>query len=208
MEILTKLIIIFVISVIYVQGEISSTKIKDDAAKMVEIYGNYLMYPPNNTIRGIFRSQCTILPLCCEGSEDQVINILDSQTFQENCLNNPVVTFSYFLPFCSNEIESLNEIKKSSEYGRFMKIHRGVPGSDELIINWQSQMKKACTKEEVIYYYCKSDDMKLIQLCQEKVLQSLANKNTTQNYDAFLHNWMNVFTTLNKRISKEFPKST
>ncbi|CAF0712098.1 unnamed protein product [Adineta steineri] len=209
MEILTKLIIIFAISAIYVQGEISSTKIKDDAAKMVEIYRKYMMNSPNYTIRDIYRTQCAVISYCCTGLADDTFDILGSHTLEEKCINHPELIFiNIFKRFCSDLIESLDEIKKSSEYGRFMKIHSEVPGSDKRIINWQSQMKKACDEAERKSYYCAPDDMKLFQPCQEKILQSLAKENGGKNYDAFLHNWINDFTTFNKRISKEFPKST
>ncbi|CAF1449221.1 unnamed protein product [Adineta steineri] len=87
------------------------------------------------------------------------------------------------------------------------QIQSEVPRSDERIRNWQLQMKKACTVEELRGYYCKSDDMKLFQSCQEKMLQSLAKQYDTRNYDTFLQNWIYTFYTFNKRIAKEFPKS-
>ncbi|CAF0729260.1 unnamed protein product [Adineta steineri] len=208
MEIIPKLIIIFVISTIYVQGEISPAKIKNDAAKMAEIYRKYMMNSPKNTIRGIFQARCFTIGLCCDKSKSQVFDIVDSHTLEDKCTNHPELMQSTYGKQCSDEKKSLDTIKKSSEYARFLKLHSGVPGSDQLIRNWRSQMKKACTADELTYYCCYPDAMYPFQLCQEKMLQSLANQNGGKNYDGFLHNWINDFTTFNERIAKEFPKST
>ncbi|CAF0712077.1 unnamed protein product [Adineta steineri] len=209
MEILTKLIIIFAISTVYVQGKISSAKIKDDAAKMVEVYRIYTMSSRRNTVYDIFGAQCSILTSCCGVSGKQLFNILDSHALEEKCLNRPVLPLSKLnLLLCPHYKERLDMITKSSEYGRFLKLHSGVPGSDQLIRNWRSQMKKACDETELHRYYCLPDFMDSFQPCQEKMLQSLANENGGKNYDAFLRNWINDFTTFNKRIAKEFPQST
>ncbi|CAF4290417.1 unnamed protein product [Adineta steineri] len=206
MEILTKFIIIFAISTIYVQGEISSAKIKDDAAKMVEIYRIYTMSSRRNTVYDIFVSQCNVIGYCCNDLFNQTFNILDSHTLEEKCINHPELILDAFKEICSNVLKRWNTIKKSSEYSRFLKLHSGVPGSDELIRNWRSQMKKACYANELHGYYCAPDDMELFQPCQEKMLRSLAKQNGGKNYDAFLRNWINDFTTFNKRIAKEFSK--
>ncbi|CAF0759567.1 unnamed protein product [Adineta steineri] len=208
MEILTKLIIIFTISTICVQGKFSSTKIKDDAAKMVEIYRNYIINSPNNTVYYIFGSQCHVIGYCCNDLFNQTFNILDSHALEEKCINHPELILDQYKTECSKTKTYLEAIKNSSEYARFMKLHRGVPGSDELIRNWRSQMKKACNANELLGYYCAPDNGWFFQSCQEKMLRSLANQNGGKNYDAFLRNWINDFTTFNKRIAKEFRKST
>ncbi|CAF0744126.1 unnamed protein product [Adineta steineri] len=204
MEILTKLIIVVAISTIYVQGKISSTKIKDDAAKMVEIYQNYIINSPRNTVNEIFQAQCSVISLCCDSLESQTFDILDSHALEEKCINHPELILDAYKEICSNALKGWNTIKKSSEYGRFLKLHSGVPGSDQLIRNWRSQMKKACTADELKGYYCSPPNMETFQSCQEKMLQSLANKNGRKNYDAFLHKWITDFTTFNERIAKEF----
>ncbi|CAF1369025.1 unnamed protein product [Adineta steineri] len=206
MEILTKLIIIFAISTIYVEGKISSTKIKDDAAKMVEIYRIYTM-SSQNTVYHIFSAQCSTIGYCCTDIFNQTFDILDSHALEEKCINHPELILEKYKTECSQEKTYLKMIEKSSEYGRFMKLHRGVAGSDQLIRNWRSQMKKACNANELSRYYCFPNDMDTFQSCQVKMLQSLANKNGGKNYDAFLHNWINDFTTYNKRIAKAFPQS-
>ncbi|CAF0712083.1 unnamed protein product [Adineta steineri] len=207
MEILTKFIIIFAISTIYVQGEISSAKIKNDAAKMTEIYRKYILDSPKNTAQDIFQAQCSVISICCGDLESQAFDILDSHTLEEKCINHPELTYLSYKQFCSDALKNWDELKKRSEYGRFMKLHSGVPGSDQLIRNWRSQMKKACNAEELRYYYYYPAAMDEFQSCQEKMLQSLAKQNGGKNYDAFLRNWINDFTTFNKRIAKEFPKS-
>ncbi|CAF1364763.1 unnamed protein product [Adineta steineri] len=209
MEILTKFIIIVAISAIYVQGKISSTKIKNDAAKMVEIYQIYIMPSRRNTVNDIFSAQCTVLTSCCGVSGKQLFNILDSHALEEKCLNRPALPLSKpDLSLCPHYKERLDMITKSSEYSRFLKLHSGVPGSDQLIRNWRSRMKKACYETELHHYYCLPELMDSFQSCQEKMLQSLANENGGKNYDAFVRNWINDFTTFNKRIAKEFPQST
>ncbi|CAF4010473.1 unnamed protein product [Adineta steineri] len=207
MEILTKLIIIVAISTIYVQGEISSTKIKNDAAKMTEIYRIYMMNSPNNTIRDLFPAQCGVLLLCCSFKGNQVFDILDSHTLEEKCINHPELLNIMFRELCSDYKQKLETTEKSLEYSRFLKLHSGVSGSDQLIRNWRSQMKKICSADELHNYYCLPSDMESFQSCQVKVLQSLVNENGGKNYNAFLSNWINDFTIFNKRIAKEFHKS-
>ncbi|CAF0712080.1 unnamed protein product [Adineta steineri] len=208
MEILIKFIIIVVISTTYVQGEISSTKIKNDAAKMLKIYQNYIKNSPKNTVYDIFRAQCAVAAYCCEAEAEQIFSILDSHTLEEKCINQPERINNIWKTQCSDQKKSLDTIKKSSEYSRFLTLHSGVSGSDQLIRNWRSQMKKACDAEELKAYYCAPDSIYIFQSCQVKMLQSLANKNGGKNYDAFLRNWINDFTTFSKRIAKEFPQST
>ncbi|CAF4192746.1 unnamed protein product, partial [Adineta steineri] len=192
---------------IYVQGEIFSTKIKDDAAKLARVYLTYVLKGPKNTIPDIYRTQCAVIDFCCNDLFNQTFNILSNHMLEEKCIHHPEKILDRFETDCSNQKKSLDTIKKSLEYGKFLKIQSEVPRSDERIRNWQLQMKKACTVEELRGYYCKSDDMKLFQSCQEKMLQSLAKQYDTRNYDTFLQNWIYTFYTFNKRIAKEFPKS-
>ncbi|CAF4006137.1 unnamed protein product [Adineta steineri] len=206
MEILTKLIIIIAISAIYVQGEISSTKIKNNATNMALFYQRYMMESPNNTIPDIYRTQCAVIKFCCNDLSNQTFNILSNYMLEEKCIHHPEKILNRFKTDCSNQKKSLNTIKKSLEYGKFLKIQSEVPRSDERIRNWQLQMKKACNVEELRGYYCKSDDMELFQSCQEKMLQSLANENGEQNYDAFLQNWIYTFHTLSNKIREEIPE--
>ncbi|CAF4344436.1 unnamed protein product [Adineta steineri] len=166
------------------------------------------MNSPKYTIRGIFRAQCDVTIYCCNALRDQMFNILDSHTLQEKCIDHPELINSMFKRDCPEKIKLLDMVKNSSEYNRFLKLHSGVSGSDQLIRNWRSQMKRACNKIELDSYYCVPEDMKYFQSCQVKMLQSLANKNGRKNYDAFLHKWINDFTTFNKRIAKEFSQST
>ncbi|CAF0729273.1 unnamed protein product [Adineta steineri] len=207
MEILTKLIIIFAITIIYVQGEIFFEKIWDDSGKMAEIYGNYTQKSPKNTIVDIYRTQCDILTYCCSDLFSQIFDILSNDTLEEKCINHPELSSDRDKKFCSQAITILNQIKKSSEYGRFLKIHSEVPGSDQLIRNWRSQMKKSCDADALTIYYYAPDYMKYFRECQAHVLLSIAKQNGGKNYDAFVRNWINNFTTLNKRIVKEFPPS-
>ncbi|CAF1449243.1 unnamed protein product [Adineta steineri] len=166
------------------------------------------MNSPKNTIRDILETQGNVMNFCCDDLTNQTFDILSNHKLEEKCINHPELIYDGNEQFCSDAIKSLDTIKKSFEYGRFMKLQSGVPGSDQLIRNWRSQMKKACRATELINYYTGPVYMLYFQLCQERMLYSLAKEKDEKNYDAFLRNWINNFTTLNKRIAKEFSQST
>jgi len=202
---LIKLLFLFTIAIIAVQGAISSSRIDTDAAKWTELYKKYMDSLPDKTFREEFKAECSIMLECCPRERVNFFNIIQQKKFEETCIGSrSSSTFKSLPSKCKNSIQQLDNIKKSPEYSTFLKVMASMPTSDGNIRKWRTQMASVCSADELEAYYCEPEDMKKFQSCQKKVLGLVASENNGKNYGAYVQEWKDDYATTMKGISKYF----
>ncbi|CAF0977418.1 unnamed protein product [Adineta steineri] len=202
---LLKFILLFTIVIITIQGRIHTTRIEKDAGLWTRLYKEYTDLLPYSIVRGQMTIKCEIMLECCRGERDRFFDLIHEYKFEEICIGHPTSTvYDSHSKKCLRLIEELHDIEKSSEYIKFSKIIADNPKREERFQKWRSQMAKVCSTYEREAYYCETKNTIQFNLCQRKVLRSIADENDEEFYNNYVREMESDYRTYIQQFSEAF----
>jgi hypothetical protein len=207
---LIDIVLLLTIVIIAVNATISSTTIEADVNELGKLRKEFIDLSSNTPAREYYEGRCRMINECCPSEQQNSFNLFTLNQVYDKCLQKGKVLKKMSSPSsCNTTIFQVVQITKDPYYKRYKAIFSANATRVHTDFKQSIQMKLYCSTDECNAFYCQRNNIQMFKSCQQKLLQVLAATSKKDNgieYNKYISELKQQYTTDNVNLAKAFPK--